>query len=148
MKENIEGGEKKNQKEEKKIDLIASIAVNSDVLIKSIFSDILEEVVTKNVHKKIERSILCDLAIEKSISHLFKDIYTEGIDKHLRHIAEKEQKIDLIADLLVDSVLNNIINATSSDIVEKRVAVRHLFLEPLPSHFINLPSTPGNVIVK
>ena len=31
VKENIEGGEKKNKKEEKKIDLIASIAVSSDI---------------------------------------------------------------------------------------------------------------------
>ena len=114
----------------------------------SIFSDILEEVVAKKVCQKIERSILCDLAIEKSISHLFEDSYTEGIDEHLRHIAEKEQNIDLKADLVVDFGLNNIINTTSSDIAEKRVAVRHLFSEPLPSHFISPPSTPGSVLVQ
>ena len=114
----------------------------------SIFSDILKEVVTKKVCQKIERSILCNLAIEKSISHLFEDSYTEGIDEHLRHIAEKEQKIDFKTDLVVDSVLDNIINTTSLDVAEKRVAVRHLFLEPLPSHFISQPSTPGSVLVQ
>ena len=148
VKENIEGGEKKNKKAEKKLDLIASIAISSDVLIESIFSDILEEVVREKVREKVETSILCDLAIEKNISHVFEDIYTEGIKNKLMHVAEKEKRIDIIGDLVVDSVLDNIIDATSSDVGEKMRAVRHLFSEPSPSHFTSPPSTPANVVVQ
>ena len=59
--EQKEGGEDKPKtnkiKEEMKIDMISNIAINSDMLIELIFTDILEEVVQEKMHEKVQTSI-------------------------------------------------------------------------------------------
>ena len=57
--------QRKEEIKERKVNIILNLAINSDNLIESIFSDILEEVVQAKVREKLQTSIICNLVIKK-----------------------------------------------------------------------------------
>ena len=60
--------QRKEEIKERKVDIISNLAINSDTLIGLIFNNILEEVVQGKVCEKLQKSIICNLAIKNCMS--------------------------------------------------------------------------------
>ena len=71
------------KEQKKRIDIRATLAVNSERMINSIFDDIVDDFVKEESQKtEIERktSIICDLAVESVVCNIFNDLYYNCIE--------------------------------------------------------------------
>ena len=151
-------GKKKDEKQEKRINLRAALAVNSETMINSIFNDIIEDFVQEESEKvKTQRktSIICDLAVECVICTIFDELYYDCFDEEVEcHDLEeqikqqREQRMDLMAEYVVQEVLKEMIDDQVEDAEARHRVSRKLFQEHSISQIEMPPATPAIVIAQ
>ena len=151
-------GKKKDEKQEKRINLRATLGVNSERMINSIFDDIIKNFVQEELEKvETERktSIICDLAVECVICTIFNELYYDCIDEEVECCdleeqieQQREKRIALMAEYTVQEVIEEIIDDQLEDAQARQRVSMKLFQEHSISQ-IEMPLvTPALVIAQ
>ena len=115
------------------------MAVNDKRIINCTFDDLISDLVNEENEKeeiRLRESIISELSVERAVSTIFDEIYSECIDEAVECINlereilwEREKRIELITDKAVEIVVLKIFTEEFKYAEDKKRVSKKLFVE-------------------